>query len=177
MTIPAIMKSLVAFFDDRSPLFWTIIGIVLVGLLGIIDYLTGYEISFSLFYLAPIAAVAWYASRKLGIFISILSALTWMLAELSSGQTYSQPVIYFWNTLIRLGFFMTRLHADLTDHMRQRNWPVTFSVGVVICATIPDSANELVDMADELMYIVKNSTKNDVRFSVYSGRQAHSVMA
>ena len=81
-----------------------------------------------------------------------------------SGQQEAQAII-------------SHLHADLTDHMRQRNWPVTFSVGVVICATIPDSANELVDMADELMYMVKNSTKNDIRFSVYSGRQAHSVMA
>src|SRR6266496_4068511 len=146
MTIPAIMKSLVAFFDDRSPLFWTIIGIVLVGLLGIIDYLTGYEISFSLFYLAPIAAVAWYASRKLGIFISILSALTWMLAELSSGQTYSQPVIYFWNTLIRLGFFMivTYLVSALRSaHEVQRTLARTDPISGAVNARY---FNELVQM-------------------------------
>jgi diguanylate cyclase (GGDEF)-like protein len=35
-----------------------------------------------------------------------LSAVTWFLADIGTGQHYSNPVIFLWNTLIRLGFFV-----------------------------------------------------------------------
>ena len=63
---------------------------------------------------------------------------------------------------------MSRLHTDLTQQMRQKSWPVTFSMGIVICMAAPHSAKELIKMADELMYAVKNSTKNDFRFLIYT---------
>ena len=37
------------------------IGLMLVGVVGYIDYVTGYEIGFSLFYLIPIVLVTWFA--------------------------------------------------------------------------------------------------------------------
>ncbi len=64
-----------------------------------------------------------------------------------------------------------RLHYELTQQMQQRNWPVTFSIGVVICVVAPASAKELIKMADELMYTVKNSTKNNFRCLTYTGVQ------
>jgi hypothetical protein len=39
-----------AFLDKRSKLFWTLVGIILVVLLGMIDYWTGTELSITLFY-------------------------------------------------------------------------------------------------------------------------------
>jgi len=48
--------------EARSPLFWTITSVALIGVTGIIDYLTGTEISLSLFYLIPISLSAWYAN-------------------------------------------------------------------------------------------------------------------
>ncbi len=274
--------------QHRSQLFWVSAGLASVALLGIVDYLTGYEISFSLFYLAPIALVSWYTDRKLGLGISILSALTWLIAEIAAGQTYSHPAIFLWNTLIRFGFFvvvtslvselssvhgrermlartdpvsgainaryfteqvemeiarsrryrapftlaymdldnfkgindlsghdtgdevirlivhelksrlrrvdvvarlggdefglllpgtdemtarivMPRLHAHLMQQMSLRRWPVTFSIGAVSCRGMPESAREIIMAADQLMYRVKNSTKNDICFAVYDG--------
>jgi len=63
-------------FEGRSLLFWIITNIALVGVFGIVDYLTGYEFSFYLFYLIPISLTAWYANQSLGVSSSILSALT-----------------------------------------------------------------------------------------------------
>jgi PleD family two-component response regulator len=57
--------------------------------------------------------------------------------------------------------------------MRQRNWPVTFSMGAVSCEFSPYSAEQLVNMADELMYEVKNTTKNNIRFGTW-GEKNHS---
>lgn len=59
---------------------------------------------------------------------------------------------------------ISKVHAHLRAEMRRRNLPVTFSMGVVTCVVPPYSAEQIINMADELMYEVKNTTKNDVRF-------------
>lgn len=45
---------------------------------------------------------------------------------------------------------------------------VTFSIGVVICTHPPDDLDEVVSLADNLMYEVKHSGKNDVRYKVFA---------
>ena len=41
-----------------------IVGLVLVLLVGIARYLTGVEVSFSIFYLIPVGLVSWFVGRK-----------------------------------------------------------------------------------------------------------------
>jgi len=93
--------------EKRSKLFWTIVGIVLIGGVGILDVLTGYELAFSLFYLIPVSLVAWFASQRLGILASLISAIVWLTADVAAGNFYSNPFVFAWNVLIRLGFFIT----------------------------------------------------------------------
>lgn len=81
-------------------------GLVLVGLIGVLDYLTGDELSFSIFYLIPIALVAWFGGRPAGMIISATSALSWLAADLLTGHPYSNPFFPFWKCLVRLGFFL-----------------------------------------------------------------------
>jgi diguanylate cyclase (GGDEF)-like protein len=66
---------------------------------------------------------------------------------------------------------VSKVYTNLSEIMRQRNWPVTFSMGAVTCEFTPYSAEQLVNMADELMYEVKNSTKNDIRFRTWVGNR------
>ena len=94
------------FLQKRSKLFWGVVGFCLVPLMGFIDYSTGYEVSFSLFYLAPISLVTWFISERWGLVISTFSAFTWLIADISSGLLYTNSIIYLWNTLIRFGFFI-----------------------------------------------------------------------
>lgn len=42
-------------------------------------------------------------------------------------------------------------------------WPVTFSIGMVTYRTAPADVNEMIRIADQLMYEVKNSGKNELR--------------
>lgn len=77
-------------------------GVVIVG--GI-DYLTGHEVSWSLFYLGPVAVAAWYGSRWYGVGIAVVSCVSWYVADMAAGNEYSHPAIAVWNALIRLGFF------------------------------------------------------------------------
>jgi diguanylate cyclase (GGDEF)-like protein len=239
--------------------------------------------------LVPIVAVTWAADRKTGLFMSFMSALTLMGAEIAAGQIYSHPIFYLLNTFIRTLFYVvvvylvaelqksreeeqlaartdfitgamnaryfnemlqmeinrirryphpitlvyvdvdnfklvndlfghkigdevlrsiaselkaqlrmtdtvarlggdefvlllpstrqpearvvvSKLYANLLAKMQQKNWPATFSMGVVTCEFSPYSAEQLVNMADELMYEVKNSTKNSIRFGTWGGK-------
>ena len=285
------IKRIFEILEDGHPIFWTVAGIGSIGLLGIIDTLTGNEITFSLFYMAPIVVVTWAVHQRAALLMSVLSALTLLGAEIAAGQTYSKPSIYVWNTLIRAVFYVivtylvaelhkarreeqlaartdfvsgaanarhfhellqmeiNRIHryphpvtvvyididnfkmvndlfghkigdevlrsiatelkiqlrrtdivarvggdefalllpsthqpeakvviskvkTNLVDAMKQKNWPVTFSMGAVTCVSPPHSPEQLINMADELMYQVKNSTKNDVRFFTW-GRKPY----
>ena len=102
------------FLEKRSDLFWgCLVGLSII-LLGIIDFLTGYELTFSLFYLAPIFLVAWFKGKRFALLASAISAIAWFLADLFSGNRYSDSSLYVWNTLIRLVFFfiVTTLLSD-----------------------------------------------------------------
>lgn len=272
--------------EKKTPYFWGITAMVLVILLGILDFLSGNEIVATLFYMVPIVLATLGVHRKFGLFISFLSALTLLSVEIATGQLYSHPIFYFLNTAVRTVFYsfvaylvaelyklqkeerlaartdfvtgavnaryfnellqmeverirryphpitvvfididnfklvndlfghkmgdevlrciaselksqlrstdciarlggdefalllpsarqadaevaISKVHNHLRAEMKRRNLPITFSMGAVTCVVAPFSAEQIINMADELMYEVKNSTKDDVRFSTW----------
>lgn len=91
---------------------------VILVLIGILDHLTGPEISFSVFYLLPIAVVAWFLGSRRGYVFSASGAFVWIIADLSSEPHYSHPLIPLWNALVRMGFFT--FTAFLIGELKQR---------------------------------------------------------
>ncbi len=77
-------------------------GVLLVGLL---DYLSGAELSFFLFYLGPITLATWYVGARGGLGTALAAALVWLLADLGAGHDYSLSWMPVWNSAIRLGAF------------------------------------------------------------------------
>ena len=270
-----------------SPFFVTVISLIFIGVLGFIDYTTGSEIAFSIFYLIPVCFVTWYAGGTTGIIISILSAGAWLLADISPKNRYSVLVIAYWNALVRMCFFiiinqllcrikryinyekslaridpltgllnsrtfkeegerffslasrykdpLTLIYIDIDDfkyindsyghnegdrllkvvadsfsqsvrsydlvarlggdefvillpktepeearkfvtkiigilypNIKSYNWTVTFSIGVATFAVLPDSLDQAVNIADQLMYRVKRSGKNNVTHGIFN---------
>jgi signal transduction histidine kinase len=90
----------------RSPLLVIVIGVLTVILVGLIDLVTGAQISLSIFYLVPIAFTTWFAGRMPGLLTAVLSAGVWLVADLSNAPIYSHAAIPFWNSAVRLGFFL-----------------------------------------------------------------------
>ena len=91
--------------SKRSKYFLTALGVVLVMLIGIIDYLTGPSFSSLTFYLIPVIFITWFVGRTAGILISVASALTWVIVDMTAGPSYAHIIIPLWNLLERLGTF------------------------------------------------------------------------
>jgi diguanylate cyclase (GGDEF)-like protein len=64
---------------------------------------------------------------------------------------------------------MSKISRYLEEQLRQKYSFVTFSAGAVTYISTPNSTEEAIKIADELMYSVKNSTKNGIRYSLYEG--------
>ena len=62
--------------EQRSRPFLMLAGLVFLVLVGIVDYLTGFEIFFSVFYLLGIGFATWFVGRGFGFFLSALSVVT-----------------------------------------------------------------------------------------------------
>ncbi|OGL47167.1 MAG: hypothetical protein A2161_14245 [Candidatus Schekmanbacteria bacterium RBG_13_48_7] len=73
----------------RSKIFIILFNFLGVILLGVIDTVTGSEISFSIFYFIPIFIGCWYMGRSTGILLSFASAIAWFAADLLNGHGYS----------------------------------------------------------------------------------------
>jgi diguanylate cyclase (GGDEF)-like protein len=100
------MRVLLNYMEKIPKTVILLISILLVMLLGVIDHLTGYDISFSIFYLLPVVLVSWFDKKSHAVIISILSAAVWLWADIYSGHIYSHPAIPAWNSIMRLGFFL-----------------------------------------------------------------------
>jgi diguanylate cyclase (GGDEF)-like protein len=59
-----------------------------------------------------------------------------------------------------------RIQQGFLAEMQKNSWPVTCSIGVLTCAGAPATVNDVLKQADALMYSVKNSGKNAVRYSL-----------
>ncbi|MDT7603478.1 MAG: hypothetical protein QOF61_1475 [Acidobacteriota bacterium] len=64
---------------------------------------------------------------------------------------------------------VSRARANLDALAAQRDWRVTFSIGVVTWTTPPRTVDSMIRQADDAMYEVKNSGKNRVAHQTISG--------
>lgn len=101
---------------ERSKLLGLSMAGAMLVLVGLLDYLTGNEVGFALFYLFPVMLGTWAAGRWAGFAMAAISALLWLFSDLTTGHTYQQPLSPFWNAAMRLGIFT--LVAQLVIHLK-----------------------------------------------------------
>lgn len=80
--------------------------ILSLSFIGVIDYLTGAELSFSIFYLLPILSITWFLNKTWGIVLSVFGATIWIASDIYSHAVYSNFFIPYWNGFVRFSFFM-----------------------------------------------------------------------
>ena len=65
--------------------------------------------------------------------------------------------------------FFARIRESLLEVAEQNGWPIGFSIGVAVFHSPPTDATAASDHADQLMYQVKQSGKNNILFEEYPG--------
>ena len=94
------------FFAKRNKPTALYAGLLLVALVGYLDYVTGFEVSISFLYLVPISLVTWYVSSRAGYLVTFMSISTWILSNWAAGETYTQEIFRYWNASTRLVVFI-----------------------------------------------------------------------
>jgi diguanylate cyclase (GGDEF)-like protein len=106
------LGSIVIQYLEKQPQPVTIaLSVILVLLIGIIDYLVRINLSLSIFYLAPITLATWFVGRRWGQVISIFSTLVWFESDFII--RYPHLKIYFWDAAVMLSFFLVINHLLL----------------------------------------------------------------
>ena len=105
---------------------------LLLATVAVLDYLTGWEVSLTIFYLPPMVLVAWVVGKRAGVLFALLSALVWLLVDALSGHPKAYTLIRIWNAVMLAGYFavtvvlLAKLRVAL-EHERNlsRSDPVT----------------------------------------------------
>jgi diguanylate cyclase (GGDEF)-like protein len=101
--------SMISKIDQRlselSVVRLSILAASLVSVVASADYLTGFEVSVSIFYVVPVALVAWYSRRRIAAMFCVISAASWLVIDIASFP-YQNILIAYWNAGVRLGFFV-----------------------------------------------------------------------
>lgn len=63
----------------------------------------------------------------------------------------------------------SKMSELLNEKMGLQDWKVTFSIGIVTFESLPEDINEAIKISDELMYSVKNNTKNNIAYQKWYG--------
>ncbi len=104
-------------------------GVGVVTLIGVVDYLTGYELMFSVFYLLAVGLGTWFVGRWFGWLMSIFSVGVAIGGDVAAGAHYANPLVPIWNALILIVLYafvvwllasLRSLHRELAIRVEQR---------------------------------------------------------
>lgn len=131
------MSGLPGQLGNRSPMFWAAVSVLLVAVIGLVDYRAGYAIIFSAFYLMPVALAAWYAGRLFGLAISIACVTVSVVGDYAAGASYANVLIPIWNGAIELSIYfvvvmiltsLRKLQQELEERVHQRTNALTIQM-------------------------------------------------
>jgi signal transduction histidine kinase len=121
--------SLIGSLEKQSRPFLIAGILVIVGVVGVADYLSGYEIFFSAFYLVAVALAAWFVGKWFGVIISVLSVAIWLAGDVAAGAHYSSSFVPIWNVAVLTAVYfivvwlvdrLRSLHKELENRVQQR---------------------------------------------------------
>jgi signal transduction histidine kinase len=115
--------------DAQSRTFKVILTLAIVAVIGTLDFLTGFELTFFAFYLIPLMLAVWFVGRDFGMVVSALCVGVSVVGDLVAGARYSSSLVPIWNVAISLTLFLVvvwivatlrSLHNELEERVRQR---------------------------------------------------------
>jgi signal transduction histidine kinase len=143
-------------------------GLMLVLLVGVADYVTGAELSISIFYLIPIFLSVLFVNRRVGVFLSVFSSATGLTTDLMVGHPYSHSVIVYWNNAIQLGFFL--IIVFILSALKRE-----YEKTVKLNSDLQDTLSDLRETQDELERKSQDLTRSNTELEQFAYVAAHDL--
>ncbi len=108
------------------PVWVVIASLISLAVVSCLDYATGDEVLFFVFYFIPVSLCGWYLGRRSTLAMAALSGVSWFLVDRLSGHTYAHEGIRYWNGCICLiafaiiGFILHHLRRAYARQERTR---------------------------------------------------------
>lgn len=158
------------YFKRQSQIFLLSWSVIVVLLIGVIDYITGKEINCGIFYLLPISLVVWFADRNTTILMCIMSSVVEFVAKAAAGRTYSHYLISFWNSIILLSFFF--LYAYIGTKLKNE-----YRSRIKLIDELQDSLTELKRTKKELEHTSQDLARSNVDLQQFAYAASHDLQA
>ena len=159
---------LIEYLSRQSKPFLLTWSFTVVLFVGAVDYLTGEELSFSIFYLLPISLAVWFVNRNAGIFMCIVSSGTEFIANFFAGRNYSHPLISFWNSLMLLCFFLISVFI-------LSNLKIEYERRMKLIDELRDSLEELRRTKGELEQKSQDLARSNVELEQFASAVSHDL--
>ncbi len=153
-----------AYFTRRQMALLALAGVLIV-IIELLDYLTGSEIAFSLFYLVPISLSAWYGHKKIAVLVVLGSTVACYISDVLT-ITHSHPAIAYWNVITRFGMFIA--FALLLSHLK------ALTLGLE--ETIRTKTAALVEEIEERQRLEQELLEIEERERQRVGRDLHDML-
>ena len=104
----------------------SLVSLLCLAAVSYVDYVTGYEFLFFVFYFIPVGVCGWYLGRFGTLSIAFLSGACWFLVDALSGQHYDHEWIRYWNSFTCflafaiIGFFVHHLKRSRDKERESR---------------------------------------------------------
>jgi signal transduction histidine kinase len=98
-------QSTEGFFDGKSPGVVYAVGLSFTAVLLVLDFLSGAQLSFALFYLMPLGLVTWNLGRRAGIGTALLCTIASLIADLMVPGA-ERDLVPYWNAIGRFAVFI-----------------------------------------------------------------------
>src|SRR6185312_67071 len=121
-------------FEEKSPVRVVLLALFIVIAVGVLDFVSSWDFSFSIFYLLALGLAAWFVGLRFALFISLLSVAVALAGDLENRERYSSRIIPWWNAFIALGFYLVvvallvklrSVYGHLEARVRERTLALT----------------------------------------------------
>lgn len=98
--------------------------LVSLFLVSYVDYITGYELLFFVFYFVPIVLCGWFLGLGSTLGMAAVSGASWFVVDWLSGHRYPHEAFRYWNSFIcfvafaAIGLVLHRLRQIMAEQQR-----------------------------------------------------------
>jgi hypothetical protein len=129
-----------------------IAAVAVLGLVGWIDYRTGYEISVYALYAFPVAWIVWTVSMTWGVVLSLIASGAWLWADFADNHQYAHAWIPWeraamnWMVFMFIAFSFDRFKQNMANKTRKVKQLEGILPICIACNRISDSKGNWTDL-------------------------------